>query len=173
MTLTFRAVAGQERRLECVGEVIEVEDPHRVQLGDAVEVEIVGQDARVPVARQLDQLGVDRVDVGRVLIVAAQRPRAGPSGARPGPRDRAGRGRGGSAHGVGDALQLVDDEARHDQRSEQEAGGDDVGDAAVDERAGVDVRERPGTCVSPSRNSGGWRMPAWRSASAGRAAWPP
>ena len=43
---------------------------------------------------------------------------------------------------VGDVLQLAEHEARHDQRAAQEAGGDDVGDAAVDDGAGVDVGRR-------------------------------
>ena len=39
--------------------------------------------------------------------------------------------------GVGDVLQFFEDEARHDQRAGDEAGLADVGDAPVDDRAGI------------------------------------
>ena len=39
---------------------------------------------------------------------------------------------------VGDVLELVEDEARHDQGAVDEAGLGDLGDPAVDDRAGVD-----------------------------------
>ena len=119
-------------------------------------------------ARQLDQLGVNRVDVWSGPRRSARPPRAGPSGARPAPRGRAGRARDAPDHAWSAMLlQLVDDEARHDQRAEQEAGGDDVGDSAVDERAGVDVGHRPAHvrfAQAVARADGS--MPASRSASA-------
>ena len=86
-----------------------------MQLRDAVEVEVVGEDAGVAAAGQLDQLGIDLVHVLRVLVRKLDRyPRVllqdcqdlqAPTTAHAA----------GLVAVVGDALELVDHEARHDQ----------------------------------------------------------
>ena len=60
--LDVQCVAGQEGRLERVGELVEVQDADVVELRDAVQVVVVGQDAGPASPRELDQLGVHSVD---------------------------------------------------------------------------------------------------------------
>ena len=66
---------------------------------------------------------------------------------------------------VGDVLQLAQHEARHDQRAAQEARGDDVGDATVDDGAGVDVGDRLGRLGAGARRR--WPRRSTPSASSG------
>ena len=73
---------------------------------------------------------------------------------------------------VGDVLELVEDEARHDQRAVDEPGLDDLGDPAVDDRAGVDddprlarpAGSRPRARRAPDRGRPPRRRPAGRRA---------
>ena len=115
-------LAGQDGRLHRVGQRVDVHDADALQLGDAVEVEVVGEDhAGSALAGERDELGVDLGDSGDVVLddldrrarlllhavedleaaaaaVAAQRVRA-----------------------VGDVLELVEHEPRHHERPEDEA----------------------------------------------------
>ena len=107
--------------------------------------------------RERDQLGVDLGDVGDVVLddldrrprlllhpvedleaapaaVAAQRVRA-----------------------VGDVLELVEDEPRDDERAVDEARFDDLGDPAVDDRAGVDDDVRIADAAARCRRVGSGR----------------
>ena len=131
-------LAGQDRGFDRVGQRVDVHDPDALELGDAVEVEVVGQDHPAAPDGERDQLGIDLGDIGDVVLddldrrprfllhpvedletsaaaVAAQRVRA-----------------------VGDVLELIEHEARDDERAVDEARFDDLGDPAVDDRAGID-----------------------------------
>ncbi len=111
---------------------------HPAELGDLVEVEVVGDDLAAHAPRQLDELQVHLADlrevglhdlhrhVGHLLdllqdveaaaaAVALQRVRR-----------------------VGHLLQLAEDELRRHQRAVQEPGLADVGDAPVDDHRGVE-----------------------------------
>ena len=135
--------AGQERRLDRVRELVEVDDPDALELGDPVEVVVGGQDgARRGAGRGRRAWRRPSTSPARPRRSARGR-RDGPSGGRTGRRARAVRGS--CATGsrvVGDVLELAEHEAGHDQRAAEEARGDDVDDAAVDDGAGVDVGRR-------------------------------
>ena len=131
-------LAGQHRRLHGVGERVDVHHPDALQLGDAVQVEIVREDHPAPGTRERDELGID-LGLGRdgVLDDLDRRARfllhpvedlEAPAAAVASEGVRA----------VGDVLQLIEHEARHDQRAIDEARFDDLGDPPVDDRRGVD-----------------------------------
>ena len=131
-------LAGQDRRLDRVRQRVDVQDPDALQLGDAVEVEVVGQDRPAARRGERDELGVDLGDVGDVVLDDLDRRRrfllhpvedleTAPAAVA---AQRVG--------AVGDVLELVEDEARDDERAVDEARFDDLGDPAVDDRARVD-----------------------------------
>ena len=131
-------LAGQDGGLDRVGQRVDVHDPDALQLGDPVEVEVVGQDDPAARAGQGHQLGVDLGHLGDVVLDDLDR-RAGlllhpveDLEAAPAPvaAERVG--------AVGDVLQLVEHEARDDQGPVDEPGLDDLGDPAVDDRARID-----------------------------------
>ena len=131
-------VAGQQRRLQRVGQRVDVQDADRLQVRHAVQVEVVGQDGRTARPGQGDQLGVDVARLGRVVVTIS-------TGVGPSFWSRARISRPAPAAGaplrvgaVGDPLQLVEDEVRDHQPVIQEARVDDVGDPAVDDGARVD-----------------------------------
>ena len=114
-------LAGQDGRLDGVREGVDVHDPDALQLGHPVEVEVVGQDDPAPRQRQRDELGVDLADLGHVvlddldrgaglLLHPVQDVEPAPAAIAP---QRVG--------AVGDVLQLVEDEARDDERAVDEA----------------------------------------------------
>ena len=152
-------LARQDRRLDRVRERVDVHDPDALQLGHAVEVEVVGQDDPAPRPGQRHELGIDLGDVGdvvlddldgrrRLLLHPGQDLQAAPS-AVASERVRA----------VGDVLELVEHEPRDHERPVDEPGLDDLGDPAVDDRAGVDDDVR----IADRR-----RRRSRRSAAAGR-----
>ena len=137
-------LAGEHRGLHGVRQRVDVHDPHALQLGDPVEVEVVGQDDAAPLERQRDELRIDLglrgivvlddLDRGRRLLLhAGQDLEAAPAAVA-----AQGVGR------VGDVLELVEDEPRHHERAVDEPRFDDLGDPAVDDRA--TCRRR---CVAP------------------------
>ena len=94
-------------------------------------------------SRELDQLEVDFLEIGKVgigdddveaghLLDALQNVEPAPAAV---PAQRVGR--------VGDLLQLLQHELRHDERAVDESGLADVGDAAVDDDAGVENSVSP------------------------------
>ena len=68
MTRTRSSSPGQHRGLHRVGERVDVHHPDALELGDAVEVEVVGQDDPAAPLRQRDQLRVDLGDAGRLVV---------------------------------------------------------------------------------------------------------
>ena len=131
-------LAGQDRGLDRIRERIDVHDPHALQLGDPVEVEIVGHDDPAPGQGQGDQLRVDLGDLGHVILDDLDR------GARfllhP-VEDLEAASPAVAAQGVGavsDVLEFIEDEASDHECPVDEPGLDDLGDPPVDDRAGVD-----------------------------------
>ena len=103
------------------------------QLRDLVEVEVVGDDLSCQRARQLDQLEIDFLDVGKIdvgddhvhaghLLDLLQDVEAAAAAIA---LHRVRR--------VGDELQFLQHELRNDQRAVHEAGLAEIGDAAVDD----------------------------------------
>src|SRR5207342_194677 len=131
-------LARQHRRLHGIGERVDVEDADALELGDPVQVVVVGQDRLRAHPGEGDELGVDLGDVGhglvddldrgrRVLLHLRQDLEAAPAAVAT-ERVRA----------VRDVLELVEDELRDNERAVDEARIDDLGDPAVDDRARVD-----------------------------------
>ena len=136
-------LAGQDRRLHGVRERVDVHHPHALQLGDAVEVEVVRQDDPAALLGQLDQLRVDLGDAGglvlddlnrrpEIALHAVQDLQAAPAAIAPQ-----------GVRGIRDVLQLLEHEPGNDERAVHEPGLHDLRDPAVDEDAGVD--HDPGT----------------------------
>ncbi len=71
---TCSVLAGQEDRLQGVGQVVEVDHAHAVQPGDLVEVVVVGDQLAFEVLGQGDQLQVDRLagELGQFAVVDLQ-----------------------------------------------------------------------------------------------------
>jgi len=120
-------------------------DAHALQLRHTVEVVVGGEDGRLALLRQSHQLGVDGRGAGIVLSaqleldavillqdrqhVHASTPTVAAAWVRV----------------VSDVLQLSKHEARDHEQSGEEARGDDIDDAPIDDGAGVEIghlRER-------------------------------
>src|SRR5579859_2914083 len=138
--------ARQQDGLDGMGKLIDIEHLDALQLRDTIEVEVVGDDGTVPLPGQLDQLGVHLVNRfgigvadldrnGRFFLEPLQDLQAAPATL--------------AAHtvgGIGDMLQLFEDEARHNQRANDESGLANIGDAAIYDGAGI--HENTVTCAS-------------------------
>ena len=164
MTLTLQRVARQERRLDRVGQLVQVEDAHVVELRDAVEVVVVGEDARAcggAPARRASRRPRRRLTGPR----RTARPRcAGPSAGRQASRGRAGRARDAPGRGCRRCCCSSATTKRGTTSVPvQEARGDDVGDAAVDQRARVDVGHAGRRAAPCDRRSGTLSRPQLRS----------
>src|SRR5207245_11401743 len=131
-------VSGQDHRLQRVGQLVDVQHGHAPELGDLVEVEVVGDDLAAHAPGELDELEVDLAHLGEVglddlhrdvgdLLHLLQDVESAPAAVA---LERVG--------GVGYLLQLPQDELGYDQRALQEAGLADVGDAPVDDHRRVE-----------------------------------
>ena len=140
--LHVHLLAGNDDRLERVREVVEVEDADAFELGDAIEVVVVGHDREASLLRQLDQLHVDLVELRNVVVdefdVDEWLFLQGVEDLEAAPSTVAAQ----SIAGVGDVLKLGEDEMRHQHSLTQEAGLRDVHDAAIDDNAGVEQDAR-------------------------------
>ena len=114
------------------------EHPHAAELGDLVQVEVVGDNLPLQGASKLNQLQIDFANLGEVdvrdgdvhaghLLDLLQDVEAAAAAVA---LQRVG--------GIGDQLQLLEDELRDHERAIEKAGLADVGDAAVDDDAGVE-----------------------------------
>ncbi len=135
-------LAGQHDGLQRVGQLVDVQHFDAVQLGHLVEVEIVGDDLAVVDLGQFDQLHVHFAHVREVvfhdlhgqvrhLLDALQDVQAAAAAVA---LHRIGR--------IGHQLQLAQHELRNHQHAVEETGFGDIGDAAVDDHAGVQNLER-------------------------------
>jgi len=121
-----------------VGQFIDIENSDALDARDLIEIEIIGDDFGVALAGEFDELEIDSGDRRKIVLENAE--------IEPGHFLHAlknfesataalaleGVGR------VGDELELVEDEARNAEGAVEEMCFANVGDAAVDERAGVE-----------------------------------
>src|SRR5579871_4991206 len=126
---------------ERIGKLVDVQDFNAVKLRDFVQIEIVGDDFAVVDFGQLDEFHVDFMNIGEVVfedldielghfLDALENVEAAAAAIA---FERIG--------GVGHQLELAEHELGDDQGAIQEPGFDDVGDAAVDDDAGVEDLE--------------------------------
>src|SRR5262245_46975380 len=131
-------LAGQHDGLERVGQLVDVEHFDAAQVGDLIEIEVVGHDRRVELFAKFDQLQVDLAHIREIGFVnlhvevavfldALKDVQSSPATVALG-----GIGR------VGDLLQLAQDELRDENRAAHKTGLGDVGDAPVNNHAGVE-----------------------------------
>src|SRR5262249_3259143 len=129
--------AGQDNRFQGVRQLVDIENFHALQLGDFVQVEVVGDDLGLVHFGQFYQFEVDFADGRKIvfddlyvdgddLLQALQDVQPAPS-----PVALEGIGR------IGDQLQLAQNELRNHHHSVQKAGVGDIGNAPVDDDAGV------------------------------------
>ena len=85
-------LARQQRGLHGVRQRVHVDDPHALEVGDPVEVEVVRQDRPAVALGQLDELRVHLPDARDVLVRHLDRRRARPSASGRGSRGRVARG---------------------------------------------------------------------------------
>lgn len=131
-------VAGEDGGFQRSGKGVQVDERNGLELGHFAEVEVVRVKLRVEDACELEELGIDFLFLGeihvmhahfaaRVLADAVQHVEAA-SAARP-------------ADGVlriGNELQLAKNELRHHNDAFDEAAFNEIGDAAIDNHAGIE-----------------------------------
>ena len=132
-----QVLARQERGLHGVCQRVDVQHADALQVGDAIQVQVVREHGAPVLLRQGDELGVDLRGARHVLVDDLDRGRRGLAHSG---QDLEAASPAGAAQGIGavrEPLDLVEDEARHLQDAEQEPGIGDVRDPPVDDRAGV------------------------------------
>ena len=136
--LDRHALSGQHNRLEGVGQLVDVQDFDALQFRNLVQVEIIGDDLGVQFFRQGHQFRVHTLQLREVVIadldVHADAPLHAVQNVQTPSSPRPFHG----VRGIGNVLQLVQNEARHDQIALQKSGVRNVGDPAVNDDAGVD-----------------------------------
>src|SRR5262249_38103680 len=139
--------AGQGHQLERVGQLVQVDDLNPLQLGDLVQVEVIGHHARAEHLGQHHEAFVHLVHVaqlGQVRLVHLQlHPGVGLhplEDVQPAPPAVALD----LVRAVGDALQLLQHETGDDQLGVDDPRFTDIGNPAVNNYAGVqNQRPRP------------------------------
>ncbi len=130
-------LAGQHDRAQGVAQFIDVQHPDALQLRDLVQVQIVRDHLGPDLLGQHHDLGIHFLHVGEVvvhdpdvdvhhLLDLVQDVQA-PAAARPLEAVR----------GIGDVLELVQNELGHQERALQKAGLAEVRHAPVDDHAGI------------------------------------
>src|SRR4029077_3377060 len=129
--------ARQHDGLQGIGELVDVQDFNAVQLGNFVEVEIVGDDLAVVNLGQLDQLHIDfahvreiilhdlHVEMGHFLDALQDIETAAAAIALHRIRR------------IRDQLQFPQNELRDHQHAVEKSGFSDVGDSTINDHAGV------------------------------------
>ncbi len=133
--------AGEDDGLEGVGQFVEVDVGDGLEFGHFAQVVVVGVELGAQGAGEADELGVDfgflreigLVDFEFVAFVLAQAGEHLQAAASAGADD--------GVVGIGDFLQFVEDESGDDERALDEIGFEKVGDAAVNNNAGVEEEE--------------------------------
>src|SRR5579864_5336865 len=131
-------LAGEHDGLEGVGERVDIQNFDSVQLGDFVQIEIIGDDFAIVNFGQLDQFHVDFADVREVVLddlhVEVRHFLDALQNIETAAAAIAFHGVG----GIGDQLQFAQHELRDDEHAIEKTGFGDVGDAAVDDDAGIE-----------------------------------
>jgi hypothetical protein len=133
--------AGQKDDTQGLGHFVEVDVVNALEFGEFAKVVIISEKLRAEVAGKADEFAVDSsfvreiavVDfdlVGRVFLDAAEDFESATSASA---LD--------GIFGVGDLLKFFKHEARNDNDALQEIGFDKVGDATIDDDAGVEQEE--------------------------------
>jgi hypothetical protein len=65
----FHYLAGQDNRLERIGQLIDVEHFDAPQMGDLIQIEIIGHDRRIELSGEFDLLEIDLPDLREVGLV--------------------------------------------------------------------------------------------------------
>src|SRR3984893_4141328 len=130
--------ARQNDGLERVGQFVDVEHGHTLQLRDFIEVEVVGDDLAFIQLGQFDELHIDFADAGEVIFHDLDLDRSRfletlqdvEAAAAAIAFERVG--------GIGHQLQFAEHELRDHNKNVEETGLGDVGDAAVNNDAGIE-----------------------------------
>ena len=130
--------AGEDDGLEGVCEFVDVEDGDALQLGDFVEIEIVGDDFAFVKLGEFDELEVDFADAGKIVFDDLDLNGGGFLEALEDVETTASAIALEGVGGIGDELEFAKDELRDDDEAVEESGFGDVGDAAVDDNAGIE-----------------------------------
>src|SRR2546421_1012704 len=150
--------AGQDHGFDGVRQFVHVQHAHALQLRYLIEVIVVGNNGRVQLACDLHQLAVDLVHVAHVAgIDVHDVDRRFGFLAHPVEHIQAPTPTVAAQHigRVGNVAQLVEHEARDHHFAHDEAGGADVGDAAIDDGARVDQDLRAIAVLGVLVNAGG------------------
>ena len=131
-------LAGEHGWFHGVGEFVDVKNGDALHARNLVEVEIICDDFGVTLTGEFDELKVDGRDGGEIFLENAeiepghflQALKNFESAASALALERVG--------GIGNELELVEDKARDAEGAVEEMCFANVGDAAVDERAGVE-----------------------------------
>src|SRR5262249_7811113 len=129
---------GQNDGLERVREFVDVQHLHALELRNLIKVEIVGDDLAFVQFGQLDQLEIDFADGREIVLADLNGERSdllqalGDVETTPAAvaLERIG--------GVGDQLQFAKHELRGDHHAIEKAGFGNIGDAAIDDHAGIE-----------------------------------
>ncbi len=130
-------LAGQHHGLESIGQVVDVQHFHMMQVGHLVQVEVVGHHLGFPLLGQFQQLQVHLADRREIirhnlhldLLVRLHPLQHVESAAAALPLRAVGR--------VGDHLQFAEHKLRNDEHAIDKPGLGDIGDAAVDDDARI------------------------------------
>src|SRR5208282_2128989 len=130
--------AREDDGLERVGQFVDVQHGHTLELGDFIEVEVVGDDLAFVKLGQFDELHIDFADAGEIVFHDLDLDRSRflqtlqdiEATASAIAFERVG--------GIGHQLQFAEHELRDYDQAVEKAGLGDVGDAAVNNDAGVE-----------------------------------
>ena len=133
--------SGQQDDAERLGDLVDVDAVDRLQLGDLAQVVIVGEQFSPQVARQPDELGVHVLLVREIAVMNSHFvARVAPDAIEHLEAVAAARALDRVA-GIGHLLQFLQHEPRDDNQALEEIRLDEVGDAAVNDDAGVQQQQ--------------------------------
>ena len=153
--------ARQHHGLDRVGQLVDVQHGHALQLRHAVQVVVVRQHRALQLLSQHHQLVIHLADARHIdvadahqyvrqLLQFVEHFHAAPPALAPQP-----------VRGIGDVLQFVEHKARDQQRPGQEARSRNIGHAPVDDDAGV--QQDGAVQVGPRRSRTALVAPAQRA----------
>ena len=132
---------GSRIDFEAFGDLVEVDVIDFLQLGDLGEVVIVGVEPGVEVAREADELGVHFLFLGKIAVVDADFDVGVALDAIEHFESAPAAGAFDGIGGIGDLLEFPEHKARHDDQAFEEMGFNQVGDAPVNDDAGVEQQQ--------------------------------